>query len=583
MPILTDQERLGTTIGDGKYTLERILGRGGMGTVFEALHTWTGRHVAVKLLLNEMALDVDASQRFLQEARSATAIEHPNVVEVLDMGRHDESSVYLVFELLRGESLADRLESGPIDTLQAAMILLPVADALAAAHRLGIVHRDVKPDNIFLEDDGMGYLRPKLLDFGIACFSERKSGVTRTEVIMGTPGYLSPEHAQGFHAGPASDVWSLGVVLFECITGYCPFESESIAGAILAIATLPVPSLRERSDIPEPIAELVERTLVHDPAGRLPNGAAFRDALATASQVEFVPSRSRSVPPKIVRDSDELSLSSVHRVEVRQSSPTPASTPAVHQPTPVLLRTGTPFSLEPPRGALVVDDPVSEVVTLRIKSEPPGKLDSMRPTRSEARSGALSEGDATPQHGADEDLDTLEASALLASLLPRWARRRRAAIVALPVLLLLVASLVAVTQQPTRPEGRRAAGGLATASATRSTARAQAPTAPTAVPDTRAPPSDGGSPASSPTVARAARAAEPSPDRPFLAGTGHVASTESRDESASGGTEPVDAGRAPGDASTAPVDAGTPPVDAGTAPVDASTARVDAAGVSTRP
>ena len=99
MPILTDQERIGTTIGDGKYTLERVLGRGGMGTVFEAIHTWTGRHVAVKLLLNEMALDVDASHRFLQEARSATAIEHPNVVEVLDMGRHDDASVYMVFAL----------------------------------------------------------------------------------------------------------------------------------------------------------------------------------------------------------------------------------------------------------------------------------------------------------------------------------------------------------------------------------------------------------------------------------------------------------------------------------------------------
>jgi serine/threonine protein kinase len=366
MPILTDQDRLGTTIGDGKYTLECILGRGGMGTVFEAIHTWTGRHVAVKLLLNEMALDVDASMRFLQEARSATAIEHPNVVEVLDMGRHDESSVYMVFELLRGESLADWLETnGPLDTMQAAMILLPVADALAAAHRLGIVHRDVKPDNIFLEDDGMGYVRPKLLDFGIACFSERRGGVARPGVIMGTPGYLSPEHAQGFHAGPASDVWSLGVVLFECITGYCPFESESLAGAIL----------------------------VRDPTARFPDGAAFRDALAVASQIEFVPSRSRSVPPKIVRDSCELSLSRAHRVEVRQSSPAPASMPSVHPPALAPVPLGTPLSRALPAG--VTDEP--EAVTLRIDVE------------------------------RDDDGGDVEVSALLASLLPKRARFRRPA------------------------------------------------------------------------------------------------------------------------------------------------------------
>jgi serine/threonine protein kinase len=545
MPILTDQDRLGTTIGDGKYTLECILGRGGMGTVFEAIHTWTGRHVAVKLLLNEMALDVDASMRFLQEARSATAIEHPNVVEVLDMGRHDESSVYMVFELLRGESLADWLETnGPLDTMQAAMILLPVADALAAAHRLGIVHRDVKPDNIFLEDDGMGYVRPKLLDFGIACFSERRGGVARPGVIMGTPGYLSPEHAQGFHAGPASDVWSLGVVLFECITGYCPFESESLAGAILAIASHPVPSLRQHLDVPEPIADLIERTLVRDPTARFPDGAAFRDALAVASQIEFVPSRSRSVPPKIVRDSCELSLSRAHRVEVRQSSPAPASMPSVHPPALAPVPLGTPLSRALPAG--VTDEP--EAVTLRIDVE------------------------------RDDDGGDVEVSALLASLLPKRARFRRPAMFALLLLALLLVPMGAITYRPRHAEGSRAEGRVVAATAAGSAAGASGSTVQEVVPNTSASSPDAGC-ESSPSVAGVACAGGAATD----------SRAQAREPSGSRRTAPVDAGTVRvdagaqrvyagpdwGDAGAAPVDGGAAPVDAWTAPVDAGAAPVD--------
>ncbi|MBK8590796.1 MAG: serine/threonine protein kinase [Sandaracinaceae bacterium] len=287
MPILTDQERLGTTIGDGRCRLESVLGRGGMGTVFEAVHEWTGRRVAVKLLRHDVASDVDASQRVLQEARSATAIEHPNVVEVLDMGRHDEWTVYMVFELLRGESLADRLDVvGRLDPMEAVMILLPVADAVAAAHRLGIVHRDLKPEQHLPRGTTAWAQPPKLLDFGIRNASGA-GGQVRTGVIAGTPEYLSPEHAQGFRAGPASDVWSLGIVLFECITGTRPFEGDTVLNVLLAIISNPIPSLRDTPDVPGPIADVVEGALVRDPAARIPDAEAFRDALAAASEVEF--------------------------------------------------------------------------------------------------------------------------------------------------------------------------------------------------------------------------------------------------------------------------------------------------------
>lgn len=330
MPILTDTERLSTTIAGGKYTLDAILGRGGMGTVFDARHTWTGRRVAIKLLRHDLATNEGASERYLQEARAATAIEHPNVVEVLDMGRDDETTVYMVFEFLRGESLADRLDAvGRLPQMEAAMILLPVADALAAAHRLGIVHRDIKPDNIFLEDDGMGCIRPKLLDFGIARTSDQPSGRTHTSVVTGTPEYMSPEHAQGYRATPASDVWSLGVLLFECLTGTTPFHGESPVNVLMAVVNGPIPSLLNHSHVAPSVADVVERALVRTPLVRLPDAAAFRDALAAAVDVTCVPSRSRSVPPKFFGTSGELELTSERAVVARRSNPSLATPPFV--------------------------------------------------------------------------------------------------------------------------------------------------------------------------------------------------------------------------------------------------------------
>jgi len=450
MPILTDQERLGTTVGDGRYRIESVLGRGGMGTVFEAVHEWTGRRVAVKLLRHDVASDFEASQRFLQEARSATAIEHPNVVEVLDMGRHDDWTVYMVFELLRGQSLADRLDVvGRLEPMEAVMVLLPVADAVAAAHRLGIVHRDIKPDNIFLEDDGMGYIRPKLLDFGIARAAERKSGQVRTGAIAGTPEYLSPEHAQGFRAGPASDVWSLGIVLFECITGTRPFEADSVLNVLVAIISNPIPSLRDRPDVPEAIAELVERALVRDPDARIPDAEVFRDALAAASDVDFVPSHSRSVPPKILYESGEIALSRAHRVETRQSSPSLGSMVPVRMPTPIPARLSTPVPARlstpiparasspslrqvAPTGAPVVGAPApaSTPAALRLDSEALATLD---------------------------DLPRLSMGSLVAEQPPDAARRRKPALFALVALLLLV-GLVAVGYRATLRGDARVTG-----------------------------------------------------------------------------------------------------------------------------
>src|SRR5262245_31272308 len=166
MPILTPEERIGNLLA-GKYQLERILGEGGMGVVFEGVHSWTSRKVAVKLLHPNYAKDQAIVRRFLQEARTATALRHPNVVDVLDMGSEDDGTAYLVLELLSGEPLSDVLARGPLPLRDALIILLPAMNALATAHDKLFIHRDLKPENIFLHYEG-GELVPKVLDFGLA-------------------------------------------------------------------------------------------------------------------------------------------------------------------------------------------------------------------------------------------------------------------------------------------------------------------------------------------------------------------------------------------------------------------------------
>ncbi|MBX3271253.1 MAG: serine/threonine protein kinase, partial [Sandaracinaceae bacterium] len=286
MPIPTDEERLGTTLAD-KYALERVLGSGGMGTVFEARHAWTGRRVAVKLLKPALAAERNVRERFLREARAAAALEHDNAVSVLDMGETDDGTVFLVLELLRGRTLADLLaERGRLGADEALSILLPVIDALGAAHARGFLHRDVKPENIFLTASAAGVLVPKLLDFGLAkALVESPSSVqTATGLVLGTPHYMSPEQASGARElTPATDVWSAGVVLYECLSGQLPFGGSTLTAVLLAIVSSPAPPLATRApDLSPALAAAVDRALATAPADRYASMAALREALEEA-------------------------------------------------------------------------------------------------------------------------------------------------------------------------------------------------------------------------------------------------------------------------------------------------------------
>ncbi|MBL8620131.1 MAG: serine/threonine protein kinase [Myxococcales bacterium] len=263
---------IGQTLGS--YTIERELGRGGMGAVYLAVHTMLGRKAAVKLLRSELSRDPSTVQRFFTEARAASAIKHPSIVEIYDFGVAPDGAAYIVMELLDGESLATRLARlGRLPVATALVIARQIATALAAAHRAGIVHRDLKPDNAFLVADPevAGGERVKLLDFGIAKLTG-DGGVahTTTGAIMGTPHYMSPEQCEGSRAvDHRADLYSLGCMLFQMISGRLPFEGDGVGGIIGMHLYVAPPALRTLApDAPAAVEALVARLLAKDPAAR---------------------------------------------------------------------------------------------------------------------------------------------------------------------------------------------------------------------------------------------------------------------------------------------------------------------------
>ncbi|MCZ6805818.1 MAG: serine/threonine protein kinase [Deltaproteobacteria bacterium] len=220
---------IGATLG-GLYRVERLIGEGGMGRVYEAIHAHLGKAYAVKVLANGRAYKPDAIERFLREAKSATRIENDHIVKVLNFDKHDEHGVFLVMELLEGEDLAERLERGSLPIDQAVDLATQTGDALQAAHDAGIVHRDLKPENIFItQKKGRDFV--KVLDFGISKIKSPDHTdvkLTATDQIVGTPLYISPELARGLSAvDHRTDIYALGVIVYEMVTGTPPFTGEN--------------------------------------------------------------------------------------------------------------------------------------------------------------------------------------------------------------------------------------------------------------------------------------------------------------------------------------------------------------------
>ena len=292
---------VGHVVG-GRYRIESLLGAGGMGVLYVAEHLFTHRCVALKLLHPERDDDLAQVQaRFLSEARTAAAVRHPHVVDVLDMGTDELGMPFLAMELLEGFSLDQLLKAeGELAPEQALAWILPVIGALSVLHDAGIVHRDIKPSNLFLSRTGVfgsraevpastGRLVPKLLDFGLArVVSDHR--LTRSGVVIGTPLYMAPEHANGGDVGPQADVWSLGVVLYECLAGRSPYQvtdGSALAAQVLAGHVQPLHVTRP--ELPMPLCNAVERALRRDLALRYADMREFAKGLlagALASGIE---------------------------------------------------------------------------------------------------------------------------------------------------------------------------------------------------------------------------------------------------------------------------------------------------------
>jgi eukaryotic-like serine/threonine-protein kinase len=252
---------------DGRYRLERTIARGGMATVYLGTDTRLDRVVAVKVLRAALAEDPEFVERFTREARAAARLSSADVVAVFDQGRDAATGVaYLVMEHVRGRTLRDVLrERGALPAHQALALLEPVLRALAAAHAAGLVHRDVKPENVLVADDG----RVKVADFGLARAFETTSLTSTTGVLLGTVAYLSPEQVEHGSADPRSDVYAAGIVLWELLTGAPPYQSDSPLSVAYRHVNEDVPAPGEVVDgVPASVDELVRRATRRDPAAR---------------------------------------------------------------------------------------------------------------------------------------------------------------------------------------------------------------------------------------------------------------------------------------------------------------------------
>ena len=408
---------LGTTIGS--YRITGKLSEGGMGVVYRAEHVLLGRPAAIKLILPVWSESREVVTRFFDEARVTSTLRHPGIVEIFDFGYHTDGRAYLVMELLGGEPLSRRLGRGRMDELTAISIVRSIAGALAAAHARNVVHRDLKPDNIFLipDPDMPTGERPKILDFGIAKLADRGStGWTSTGAVLGTPAYMSPEQCRGSGEVDArADLYSLGCILYEQLSGRLPFLAQGSGELIAAHLLLPPDPIQQHAPaISNALAALVTRLVAKHPDDRPASAADVATELASiaagmgsatwrvATPTPMLPtivatpttlggSVFTTTPPAtrprrwwLAVAAAVAASAAVALVAVGRGEPTPATRDATLATQPIPVDAGAPLAVidaAPLAGvdAVVVDAPVDAV------PKSPDRPETQRPRRRNER------------------------------------------------------------------------------------------------------------------------------------------------------------------------------------------------------
>jgi serine/threonine-protein kinase len=344
----------GQTIA-GKYRLNRLLGTGGMASVWSATNVFTEREFAMKFMLPQVARTPEAARRFLLEAKVSARINHPNIIEVIDVGQAEDGSLFLVMELLSGASLdvAIRRQKPPMLVYEFLLIMREVAQALAAAHRSGVIHRDLKPTNIFLHKDRDGRVVPKILDFGVSKIleDEMNTALTIVGTVLGSPLYMSPEQAMGAEGiDGRTDVFAFGSIMFESLSGKRAFDAPNFNALIVTIATTQPRSIDGAGpQLPAPIRSLISECIVTDKTKRLESFDLICDRLDAMlpelvhSEMQ-VPSPYGEGPPS---DPDATDALRVIRTSDRPPGPPPgpahgSSVVAVHVSNPPPPMTAAP-------------------------------------------------------------------------------------------------------------------------------------------------------------------------------------------------------------------------------------------------